>query len=491
MTEEVQSAHAADTAPESAPPPTPLQEPPARLPLVTWLREGLRAGFFLPPRIGAAQPGPWQLLALMALMTAVDLGLGRLEIAGPAQFSLQIWLAEWWASAVIVFLLWAALRKLPAGPASRPAGVAAWFGLWVVAVLPSGLVAQGLGVARAHGVLPELLETSAWAAWGVYLGLLAWLLGAALWLSRQFGVAGVRLAGLGLAIFGLFCLQAWQFEQRPWIADLSAVEEEAPPQLQLSQEVFETQQALWAKKVEALAPERPGVGDVYGVVFAPYATEDVFLREGTLVATTLAERFDAEGRVLHLANHLSTTNTHPWATPLNLKRAIEAVASRMDRENDVLVLYLTSHGASNFQLAGSHWPLHMENLSPGELRTMLDEAGVRNRVIAISACYSGGWVGPLAGDTTLVMTAADATHTSYGCGRKSELTFFGRALFAEQLRKTHSFEQAFAAAVPVIKQREIDAGKPDGFSNPQIEVGAGIRPVLKALEERLDGRPKP
>mgnify|MGYP000623762907 CR=1 FL=1 len=24
------------------------------------------------------------------------------------------------------------------------------------------------------------------------------------------------------------------------------------------------------------------------------------------------------------------------------------------------------------------------------------------------------------------MTAADADHTSYGCGRKSELTFFGR-----------------------------------------------------------------
>jgi hypothetical protein len=66
-----------------------------------------------------------------------------------------------------------------------------------------------------------------------------------------------------------------------------------------------------------------------------------------------------------------------------------------------------------------------------------------------------------------------------------QLTFFGRAVFDEQLRKTHSFEQAFAAAVPVIKQREIDAGKDDGFSNPQIAVGEQDRPVLKALEERL------
>ena len=158
---------------------------------------------------------------------------------------------------------------------------------------------------------------------------------------------------------------------------------------------------------------------------------------------------------------------------------------------DRLVIYLTSHGASDFKLAASHGPLQVDTVSPGELRIALDEAGVRHRVIAISACYSGGWVGPLGSNTTLVMTAADATHTSYGCGRKSELTFFGRAMFAEQLRKTHSFEQAFAAAVPVIKQREIDAGKPDGFSNPQIEVGEGIRPVLKALEQRLDAGPKP
>jgi hypothetical protein len=84
------------------------------------------------------------------------------------------------------------------------------------------------------------------------------------------------------------------------------------------------------------------------------------------------------------------------------------------------------------------------------------------------------------------MTAADATHTSYGCGRLSELTFFGRALFDEQLRRSHSFEQAFADAVPVIRQREIDAGKPDGFSNPQIRMGAGIAPVLQALATRLD-----
>jgi hypothetical protein len=96
---------------------------------------------------------------------------------------------------------------------------------------------------------------------------------------------------------------------------------------------------------------------------------------------------------------------------------------------------------------------------------------------------------PLANDDTLVMTAADATHTSYGCGRKSPLTFFGRAVFDEGLRRTHSFEDAFAAALPVIRQREIEGRKPDGFSNPQIRVGARIRPVLAAVAKRLDSQP--
>jgi hypothetical protein len=60
-------------------------------------------------------------------------------------------------------------------------------------------------------------------------------------------------------------------------------------------------------------------------------------------------------------------------------------------------------------------------------------------------------------------------------------------VFDEQLRQTRSFEQAFAAAVPVIQRREEEGRKADGFSNPQIRVGAAIRPVLEGLASRLDG----
>lgn len=458
--------------------------PATRLPVGVWLREGLRAGAFLRPRIDGAQPTPIQLALLVALLSALEIALAWLEVTGPAEFDLRGWLAPWWSTAALILLVWALLP--PAGTA-RPCGVAAWLALWLGAVLPANAVSLAVGIAQAHGVAPRLLDQSVVAGWTLYLALWAWIVAVALRLGAHFGLGPARLGGLALGLAVIFSLTAWQFPDRPWRPDL-ARSQEASPAMQLSQEVFEAQQALWDQTVSQLAPERPGVTDVYAVVFAPFADEDVFLRESSMVSGLLAARFDAVGRVIHLVNHASTADSHSWATPLNLARAIQALSRRMDREHDVLVVYLTSHGASDYKLAAAHGPLALQPVSPGELRESLDKAGIRHRVIAVSACYSGGWVGPLADANTLVMTAADATHTSYGCGRLSELTFFGRAVFDEQLRQTRSFEQAFARAIPVIRQREAEAGKDDGFSNPQIAVGGNIRPVLQELERRLEGR---
>jgi hypothetical protein len=158
----------------------------------------------------------------------------------------------------------------------------------------------------------------------------------------------------------------------------------------------------------------------------------------------------------------------------------------MDRNEDILFIHLTSHGAANGQLAARFSPLAMQELTPQQLRQWLDQAGIRNRVISVSACYSGSWIAPLENDDTLVMTAADADHTSYGCGRKSELTFFGRAMYDEQLRSsTRSFEQAHASARKLILKREEDAGKTDGYSNPQISVGPSIRARLARMDDQL------
>jgi len=477
--------------------PEPLMHPGERpgpatfLPTGRWLVEGLRAAFFLSPRVSARAPEPWQVLVIAVIALAVDAAAQRVEVMGPAIFNLQAWLSGWWTLPLFAGLAWWAFpsQESPACTVQR-GGVTACLVLWLAASVSNTLVYEGLMAAMVHGWVEGRVLSWPWLRWAVYFVFTAWSLGVSFFLIVRFAGWTGRAAVFALALLASTALTTWQFETRSWekdyarSADAEAVDNK--PRLHLSQETLEAQQALWQRTVAAIAPQRPGVADVYGLVFAPYAAEDVFLRESTMVSRVLAERFDANGRVLHLLNHAGTAQTHPWATTLNLQRAIETLAGRMDRDNDVLVVYLTSHGARDFKLAASHWPLEVAPLSPAELREALDKAGIRNRVIAVSACYSGGWIDALADDNTLVMTAADATHTSYGCGQLSELTFFGRAMFDEQLRNTRSFEQAFARAVPVIKQREIDAGKADGFSNPQIRVGANIGPVLRALEQRLD-----
>ena len=456
-----------------------------------WLIEGLRSGVFLVPRTAGRLPSPLQVVALTVLFFACETALARLEVFGPANFNAQAWLSGWWSYLVFIGAAWWALAGVNNSAVDnlgdQATRLSAFFVLSLSASLPS-LAAYGLfQAAMSQRWLPANAVSSPSMYWAIYGVFMLWSFGSLAVLMRRFVGWSARNAVFMALMLACTGVSIWQLDQRMWREDDSqqSMLEAAKPRLRLSQQTFEAQEALWQTKLAALAPQREGVADVYGLVFAPYASEDVFKREAELVSSVLAKRFDAEGRVMTLLNHATTAQTQLWATPPNIERAIKALAERMDLENDLLVVYATSHGGSDFKLAASHWPLDVDPLTPQQLRAALDKAGIRHRVIAVSACYSGGWVAPLASDTTLVMTAADATHTSYGCGRLSELTFFGRAMFDEQLRATHSFEQAFLEAVPLIKQREIDAGKSDGFSNPQISVGSGIKPYLAALQTRL------
>ena len=201
----------------------------------------------------------------------------------------------------------------------------------------------------------------------------------------------------------------------------------------------------------------------------------------------MATRFNAKGRGVQLANHADTVETLPWATGLNLRRAIQGMAAVMDKDKDILFMHLISHDGNNGTLSDNFWPMDIAPLTATDLRAWLDEAGIKNRVISISASYSGTWIEPLANDDTLVISASDADHTAYGYAKKSALTLFARTMYDEQLRmQTLSFEAAHAATKLIVKQREEAAGKDDGFSNPQIKVGVNIRNRLAQLQQRLE-----
>lgn len=475
------------------------QAAPLHIPLMRWLKEGLRAGFFVSPKLQGAEPKPWQLLALVLLFCGISISIGRLQVPGPALFEPQAWFSSWWMVLLFIALAWWAQPISSVNlseqseitepkPQVAAVSIASACLVWLLAQLPASLVYQAYNAMLTHEVIKLPASWMTWVYWAAYIIFLLWAVGVTIFVVFHFFGRNRKAAVFAMSMIAAWAFTTTQFNARSWLEDFSSSNLDTPekPRLQLSQQTFEDQQALWSPKLAELKPQRPDVADIYGLVFSPYASQDVFLRESTMVNRLLEERFDASSRTIHLLNHGGSTKTHLWATTQNLQRAVEALAKLMDKEKDILVVYLTSHGGSDFKLAAVHWPLEVEPLTPQELRSMLDKAGIRHRVVAISACYAGGWADVLANEDTLVMTAADATHTSYGCGARSDLTYFGRAVFDEQLRKTHSFEQAFNLAVPIIKQREIEAEKPDGFSNPQIRIGTQIRPLLKKLEQRLD-----
>ena len=134
-------------------------------------------------------------------------------------------------------------------------------------------------------------------------------------------------------------------------------------------------------------------------------------------------------------------------------------------------------------------PLDLTEVTPGSLRQAIADAHIGTRVIAVSACYAGTYLAPLSNASALVMTAADATHTSFGCSNEADFTYFGKAVFDEALRQTFSFPEAFARAVPVLRERETKVSH--DFSNPQIAEGDQAKATLERLRLRLEARAKP
>lgn len=454
-----------------------------------WLREGARTALLMRPRWHGLQPQPAVVLGLVLGTLVLTLMLERLWVVGPARFEWQALLAGWLSLCAAAWLCWALLPRAGSGGEGRAPSGAHLLGL----LLAQGFFLSSLNALLWGGLLqgtdgdPGLSRSVFQALWFGFWGWLGLAQALLLWRSTPRRVPAL---GAALLLLGLALLETPSGTRMPWVAaPVREGADEGPPPLELTQELMERQPRLLEQRLQELKPQRPGVVDLYVMTFAPYAHEDVFRRESEMVSAVMQQRFDAAGRSLQLLNHAGTLEQWPWATPLNLRRALQHVGRLMDRDEDVLFIHLTSHGARDGQLAADFWPMSVADLTPQQLKAWLDEAGIRYRVLSISACYSGSWVQPLAGDGTLVMTAADAQHTSYGCGRRSELTFFGRAMYDEQLRsRTLSFEQAHAAARPVIEQREREAGKDDGYSNPQIQAGAAIRARLTRLQARLEGR---
>ena len=254
----------------------------------------------------------------------------------------------------------------------------------------------------------------------------------------------------------------------------------------LSEDVFYEQPKVLERELAAVKPGRRGVIDIYFIGIGGYADQDVFMKEINAVSRLFQERFGTSGRTIRLVNNRKTLDTSPVASVTSLRASLRRVAEVMDRDEDLLFLFLTSHGSTTHRFSLDLWPLQLQELEPAKLRALLDESGIRNRVIIVSACYSGGFVDSLKDENSLVISASAVDKNSFGCSNEADWTYFGKAYFDEALRKTHSFVDAFESAKPVIAERE----KKEGYSasEPQIALGETIKPKLLKLAQQLDSQ---
>ena len=205
------------------------------------------------------------------------------------------------------------------------------------------------------------------------------------------------------------------------------------------------------------------------VSFGLSGEQDVFRSEATGAASVLANRFGGDPVIVRFNTRKSSD-----ATIEALSTTLETAGKRIESSTGVLFLILTSHGSPD----GLNVTVGRKSttLTPLRLTGMLNRAGVQYKVVIISACYSGVFIPHLATADTLVITAADANHPSFGCEERAKWTYFGDAFFNVALRRSETLRDAFTLASSLILRRELR----NGFepSHPQMAGGANVEPLL-------------
>ncbi|WP_095109623.1 C13 family peptidase [Pseudomonas sp. Irchel 3E20] len=224
------------------------------------------------------------------------------------------------------------------------------------------------------------------------------------------------------------------------------------------------------EQVLAAVPASTPAIELYSLTLGGDGKQSVFLRESDYVSNMLASRFGAHGQI-RLVNHRDHLADRPMASRETLRRAVLTLAERSGPE-DLVFIYLTSHGSASHELVLDQPRMELADLPAAELATVLAPLKNRDKVVVISACYSGGFIAPLKDERTLVMTASRADRVSFGCSEEADFTYFGDALFAQALNQTDDLQHAFALAQATVAERELQ----DNFdpSEPQIWAPKGV-----------------
>jgi hypothetical protein len=442
----------------------------------------------------AARAAIWRTTADPPLV-GLPVLLGFVIAAAAARIALQLLAAAPWhafnpygLNAVVAWIaLELAVAALFIRPAARATALSAMLVLSIVAEIVTAALQLGLAhvaQAAAGGTLwTETIPDDAIYAIAVvwWAGAMVCVVGSLEWrtLPRLLG----RVAALWVALFianalvphaPVFLPPGFDARTANWWEVLYGLyqNKNGKPHVASAEidKVAHAQPALLQAEIARLAPQRKGITDVYALGMAGWADQDVFIKELDGGLQAIAGVLPIKDRTIRLVNNRDTLADVPAADFENFAAAVHAIGNIMDKDEDVFVLLMTSHGERTgfaLELFGG-----VTELTPEQIASTLDKEGIKNRVVIVSACYSGIFVPPLQNDNTIVMTAADAKNTSFGCAPERDWTYFGDAFFRQSLHPGADFENAFNHARVLIQGWELmDRAQP---SNPQGSFGPAV-----------------
>jgi Peptidase C13 family len=324
-----------------------------------------------------------------------------------------------------------------------------------------------------YRAVPQVFETDAGyrgvrlAAQLMQVALLVWLLRAPL---RRWVVSGVAMAAV---FFGTQTLVERQFQigELYYFPADSAEDSYVPVDVEA---LYAAQDGLMDGQIAGLTQQVPGVPEVFALALGGTADQSVFLTEVEIVSDILDAQYGSRQRTLRLANSRDFPTRYPLANRANLARALKAIGERQGPE-DMAFLFLASHGGEDV-FALDFYEAGTTNLTAPEFAEMLADSRIGPAVIVVSACHSGSFIDDIAAPNRLIITAARADRSSFGCRDGAEWTEFGQSFFDLALRADPDPRKAFTVAAEDVARKEAADGLTPSL--PQVSEGAEIGPVL-------------
>jgi hypothetical protein len=242
-------------------------------------------------------------------------------------------------------------------------------------------------------------------------------------------------------------------------------------------------QPILINKCLALIPARaPDHPNIYTVAISPHGTQNLFSREARLALQRLGANYGGTAqRGVLLSNAPVDYTLVPLATTDNMTQVLSAIGRRTQASpDDILIVYLVSHGGPDAALQSAlPGNIPIIAVSADTLAVALERSNIRRRVIIISACFSGSWIPRLANDDTIIMTAASAYRTSFGCAEDRPLTYFGDAFLNGPFSRGASLAESFEGARKTVTKWERDEKLLN--SEPQFFVGKNMQAFWQAV----------